>query len=209
PPGCAGSCLPRLRFDAHWYRKIERRPLARLGFNPDPPTVHLDDALSDRKAQAGPALRARDRTVGLVKFLEDLGLIGCGDTRPCIADGHRECPVRCRWFDRDLALVGELDRVADQVEQDLGEPPSVSAFRTIGMIGFIAPDLKGEGWPESQRKEAPVREAGAPSLSAGQRGTVGAWRLPELTCLIVGTPFLIRQGSPRDATWCPGYGAVP
>ena len=34
--------------------------------------------------------------------------------------------------DRDLALVGELDGVADQVEQHLGQPPLVAACRAAG-----------------------------------------------------------------------------
>ena len=40
--------------------------------------------------------------------------------------------VRGRRLDRDLARVGELDRVADQVEQHLGEPALVAAGRPAG-----------------------------------------------------------------------------
>ncbi len=87
--------------------------------------MHLDDALGDRKAETGSALLARDRAVGLLKLLEDLGLIGHRDPRAGVAYRDRKRPVRCRCPDRHLALIGELDGVPDQVEQDLREPPLV------------------------------------------------------------------------------------
>ena len=87
--------------------------------------MHFDDALGDRETEAGPALLAGDRAVGLLEFLEDLGLISGGNTGPCIADCDGERSVARLGADRHLTLVGELDRVADQVEQDLREPPSV------------------------------------------------------------------------------------
>src|SRR6266536_5477351 len=94
--------------------EIERRSLACLGFDPNAPAVHLDDALGDRQAEASAALLARDRAVGLLELLEDLDLIGRGYTGSSVAHRDRERPVRRRCSDRDLALVGELDRVADQ-----------------------------------------------------------------------------------------------
>src|SRR6266700_6436270 len=105
---------------------MERRSLARLGFDPDATTVHLDDALGDRQAETGSALLARDRAVGLLELLEDFRLIDCGNAGTRVAYRNRERPVRYRCPDRYLALVGELDGVADQVEQDLREPPSVA-----------------------------------------------------------------------------------
>src|SRR6266540_7301146 len=71
---CFGSRLPSLRLDPHRKREIERRSLAGLGFDPDAPAVHLDDALGDRQAQTGSALPARDRAVGLLELLEDFRL---------------------------------------------------------------------------------------------------------------------------------------
>ena len=38
-------------------------------------------------------------------------------------------PVLGQGADRDLALVGEFDRVADQVQQDLRQPPRVAMPR--------------------------------------------------------------------------------
>src|SRR6266498_3106082 len=85
--------LPRLRFDPHRQREKERRALAGLGFHPDPPAVHLDDALGDRQAEAGSALLSRNRAVGLLELLEDLGLIGHGNAGPRIATATVNAPL--------------------------------------------------------------------------------------------------------------------
>src|SRR5262249_12256162 len=107
------------------HGEIKRRSLAWLGFHPNSAAVHLDDSLGDRKAQTGATLLACDRAVRLLKLLENLGLICWGYTGSRVADRNHERTVCRLCSDRHLALVGELDRVADQVEQHLGEPPSV------------------------------------------------------------------------------------
>src|SRR5262249_30724754 len=119
---------------------IERRSLAGLGFDPDPATVHFDDALGDRQAKTGPALLARDRAVGLLELLEDLGLIGRSNSGAGVADRNRERSVRRLGSDRHFASLVERDRVADQVEQDRREPRPVSAAggqmrRDLGLEG--------------------------------------------------------------------------
>src|SRR6266568_8262999 len=96
------SCLPRLCFDPHWQRETERRSLARLRFHPEPPAMHLDDALGDRQAETGSALLAGDRAVGLLELLEDLGLIGCGNTGTRVAHRNRERAIRYRCSDRHV-----------------------------------------------------------------------------------------------------------
>src|SRR5262249_25899501 len=73
-----------LPFEPHRQREIEGRSLAERGLHPDAPAVHLDDALGDRQAEAGPALFARDRAVSLLKLLEDFRLISRGDPGPGI-----------------------------------------------------------------------------------------------------------------------------
>jgi hypothetical protein len=116
-----------LCFDPHGDGEIEYRPFARLGFDPDPPAVHFNNALSDRQAKTSSSLLAGDRAIGLLELLENLGLIGWGYTGSGVAHRNRERSVHRRGSDRDLALIGELDRVADKVEQDLGKPPSIPA----------------------------------------------------------------------------------
>src|SRR5262249_51074140 len=68
----------------------KRRALAGLRLNPDFAPVHLNDALRYGKPQAGAALLAGDRIVGLLKLLEQLGLIGSGDARASVADRYME-----------------------------------------------------------------------------------------------------------------------
>jgi hypothetical protein len=54
--------------------------------NPDFSAVHLDDAFRDREPQPGAALLARDRIVGLLKFLKQLSLISFANARPGVVD---------------------------------------------------------------------------------------------------------------------------
>jgi hypothetical protein len=53
--------------------------LARLRLDPDLAAVHLDDAFGNGEPQAGAAFLTRDRIVGLLELLKQLGLIGSGD----------------------------------------------------------------------------------------------------------------------------------
>src|SRR5215831_15329590 len=81
-----------LCFDPDGNGEVERRSRALLRLDPNAPAVHLDDALGDRQAETGAALLARDRAVGLLELLEDLGLIGSGDAGAGVADRNRERP---------------------------------------------------------------------------------------------------------------------
>src|SRR5262249_14125553 len=139
-PGCVCSRCPHLCLDAHREREIERRSLAWLRFNPNPAAVHLDDALGDRQAEAGPALLAGNRAVGLLELLEDLGLIVRGNPGPGVANRNRERPVCCLCSDRHLALVGEFYRVAAELKQPRREPLPTAvarrqARRALGLEG--------------------------------------------------------------------------
>ena len=70
--------------------------MADLRLDPDAPAMHLDDALGDRQSQPGAALFAGHRIVGLLEFLEQLGLIGGGDARAGVAHRHVERAVARR-----------------------------------------------------------------------------------------------------------------
>jgi hypothetical protein len=48
--------------------------------------MHLDDASGDCESKPGAALLAGDRIVGLLELLEELGLIGFGNTGAGIPD---------------------------------------------------------------------------------------------------------------------------
>src|SRR4051812_26600875 len=91
--------------------------------------MHLNDSPGNGESQAGAALRFGDRIVSLLEFLEQLLLVGLGDARAGVADRELVVAVLGRGLDGDLALVGELDGVADKIKQDLGEPALVAAAR--------------------------------------------------------------------------------
>jgi hypothetical protein len=61
-----------------------------LRLDPDFAAVHLNDALRYGEAQAGAALLARDRIVGLLEFLKQFGLIGGGNTGAGVPDRYLE-----------------------------------------------------------------------------------------------------------------------
>src|SRR5580700_2122503 len=90
----AGTALCRfyidLPFDDDREREGKRRALAELRLDPDFAAVHLDDALRYGEPQAGAALLAGDRIVGLLELLKQFCLVGCGDARPGITDREME-----------------------------------------------------------------------------------------------------------------------
>src|SRR6516225_3689781 len=88
--------------------------------------MHLDDALRYGQPQASAALLLGDGIVGLLELLEQLSLIGSGDAGAGITDRYIECAIIGFGLDGDLARVGELNGVADEVDQDLGQAAAVT-----------------------------------------------------------------------------------
>ena len=99
--------------------------------------VHrLGEAPADGEAEAGAAVPARDRRVRLAERLEQPAHLVGGDADAGVADVdvdlprstsfRRPAPVAAPTRDDDLALLGELDGVRQQVEEDLAEPAQVA-----------------------------------------------------------------------------------
>src|SRR5579862_409729 len=88
--------------------------------------MHLDDPLGDGEAEAGAALRLGRRIVGLMEFIENPLLLARGDAGPGIAHRNIEEAVRLGSGDGDLALVGEFDGIANEIEEDLSDAPLVA-----------------------------------------------------------------------------------
>ena len=89
-----------------------------------------DDPLGNGEAEAGAAMLARRRAVGLFEFLENAIEIVGRDAGAGVA--HREADGRLgagrrrhRHVDQHAAAVGELDGVADQIEQQLAQATRV------------------------------------------------------------------------------------
>jgi hypothetical protein len=107
------SCSLYLPLNDHRKREGECRALARLRLDPDFSPVHFDDTLRYSKPQAGTPLLARNRIVGLLKLLKELGLIGRRDAWPSVPHGYMKGAVVGFCLDGDFACVGELDGIAD------------------------------------------------------------------------------------------------
>ena len=105
----------------------ERRALAENRLDRDGAAVHLDEPLRDREAKPGAALLAGRAAVDLLELLEDALLVVRRDARPGVAHRDVEEAVGGAGRDLDRALVGELDRIADEVQQHLRQPPLVAA----------------------------------------------------------------------------------
>ena len=112
----------------------EFRAFARRAVDADFAAHLLDQALGNHQAQAGAAGLARQRVVGLAERLEQRAhvLAGQADAGVLHADAQLHA-VFLFFFDHragdDGAFAGELDRVADQVGQDLLEAQRVAHQR--------------------------------------------------------------------------------
>ena len=75
-----------------------------------------------------------------------LRLIGRRDAGAGIDDRHLEAVAGLDRTDLDAALVGELDGIADQVQQHLGQPPRIAgAGRQAGRHGGAELEVLGAG----------------------------------------------------------------
>ena len=106
---------------------MERRPLALLALHPHRAAHQLDDALRDREAEPGAAVAARGRCVDLAERLEQPVHPILRDPDAGVADGEVQAMLSAAGrlgvdVDDHLALLRELDRVREQVEQHLPQP---------------------------------------------------------------------------------------
>jgi len=79
--------------------------------------VHLNDLLCYGEPEPGATSGLGQRAVDLMELLEDASALVIGNTWPRI--GHADVEVAVDWLGRyaHLAGVGELDGVANEVEQ--------------------------------------------------------------------------------------------
>ena len=107
-------------------RDLERRALPRLALDADRPAHQLDDALRDREPEPGAAVAPSRGGVDLAEGREQPVHPILRDPDAGIADGELDAPGALPGrlgvdVHDDLALLGELDRVREQVEQDLSQ----------------------------------------------------------------------------------------
>src|SRR5262249_5513069 len=70
-----------------------------------------------------------DGIVGLLELLKQLRLIRGGNAWPGVTHRYIECAIVRFGLDRDFARIGELDGVANEIDQDLRQAPSVAVAR--------------------------------------------------------------------------------
>ena len=112
----------------------EAGTLAGLGIHPDAPAHQRDDALADRKAQAGAAVQPRGRGIGLRERLEQLLLRFRVDADAGVADLETQLVLRgglagAAHVQRHAAALGELDCIAEQVGEHLAQAHGIAAHR--------------------------------------------------------------------------------
>ena len=142
------DCRSRLAATPTRHGEAERAAAARAARRAAiVPPISATRRRRDRQAQAGAAVPARHRAVGLRERLEDQRLLVARDADAGVADRERagRTPSRSPAIGSasatstdDLAALGELDGVADQVQQHLAQALGV-ADDAVGHVRRDAP----------------------------------------------------------------------
>ena len=169
-------------------REVERAALARdAGALRRQRAVHqLGEAAADREPEARAAVPARDRGVHLAERLEepahplrrnaDAGVADVDRDLPAVAAAPPRRPLdRDVRRDHDLAGGGELDRVRQQVEDDLANPTRVADDRRAAGRRRPRRPARCPAWPPSPRSgRARPRRRGAGRTARVSRSTLPA-----------------------------------
>ena len=95
----------------------------------DASAVKFDELLDDRQAKAQPAMPARGARIGLAEAVEHVGQKLGLDSLARIGNSEFEMRVDALHRDLHLAALGrELDRVREQVPNDLLQPAAVAEY---------------------------------------------------------------------------------
>ncbi len=108
--------------------EVEGAALTQPTLHPQPPSHHPHQALRDGQTQAGAAVLARRRAVRLLEGPEDRLLFVRRDADARVAHLKMQNTfglLHAHRYDH-LTLGGELDAVADQVDEDLAQPSGIA-----------------------------------------------------------------------------------
>src|SRR5215218_10740707 len=135
PDGFGGG-LGQVR-PINWEPEEEDRASTLVWLGPDASSVGLHDVLGYRQTQPGP--HRTSRAIRLVKPLEEAGKLAWADTDAGTLNLEFDCSIDRGGDHLDRAPAwSELDRVVDQVEEDLIHPGAVGRHhRRFGRHGEI------------------------------------------------------------------------
>jgi len=125
PGGILGELLGRRRGLLQLHHHVKGAAPADFAVGPDTSPVHLHQVFADGQSQTGPAILPRDRGVGLFELLENHEQLVRRDADAGIPDIEAQFHARRRGcgaaagMEADAALMGVLDRIAEQVHQHL------------------------------------------------------------------------------------------
>ena len=128
--------------DAEPCREVELAAHARFALRPDGAFHHLHQAFAYGEPEAGAAVFSGGGRVGLRKRLKEARALLRRHADPTVANRELQLDAVLKLFlDRHdqhyLAVIGELDRVVDQVDEDLTETQRIThqVRRNIGLRG--------------------------------------------------------------------------
>src|SRR4051812_8674742 len=111
----------------HRQGEAEPRTDVELALHPDPAAVPLDDGLGDRQPEAGAAELAAVGVLHLVEAFEDRRELVLRDAASLVLDHDQDLVLTGYGADADGAAgLGELQGVAEQVDQCLHDPVGVA-----------------------------------------------------------------------------------
>ena len=139
----------------------ESRPNPRGARDPERAAVHLDELPDDGQPHAAPSVPAHLRGVDLGEFVDERRHLIGGDVVSAVVDRDGDTLTGGAGMggDHDSAVIGDPDRVADEVDEDLAQPERIGDHRWeirgdlcdelqplgFGTFGKLKPDRPDEG----------------------------------------------------------------
>ena len=141
-PGALGIFEPRQR-----QRDTERRALARPARHADPAAHAFDDAPRNREAKAGAAELAVGAAFGLLELQEDARLLLGRDADAGVAHLEHDLVAHGARLDHDADAtgLGELDRIAGEVEQHLAQACGIAGDALRQRLVDVGGDFEALG----------------------------------------------------------------
>jgi hypothetical protein len=125
--------LPRDTSHLGEYREVEPTALAIFTLDPEITRHQVDQAFRDGQTKSGTTILPRRGTIRLGKRVEDDIKLVLLDTDTCVGDAELQLDGVVFWNvpldargQRDRALAGELNGVANQVRDDLAQTKRVA-----------------------------------------------------------------------------------